>query len=94
MNLLHAELAMPAYNRRLVTVTQTVADLERHQANIRKESIFVEWCEKLHPKDRLPRGRHFAGKKPGPKRKLLVMDECWRLFATPNFGLCPLETSK
>jgi hypothetical protein len=59
-------------------------DLERYQAKIRKEAIFVEWCEKRHPKDRLPRGRHFAGKKPGPKRKLLMMDECWRLLATTH----------
>lgn len=84
MNLPYHAVSAPAYNRRLVTVTQTVADLEHYQAKIRKEAIFVEWCEKLHPKDRLPRGRHFVGKKPGPKRKLLVMDECWRLLGAPH----------
>lgn len=67
------------FGTRVVTVTQTLADMERFEAYRRKTAAFEEWREKLSRGDRLPRGRFFKGKRPG--RKHVVIDEFWQAFS-------------
>ncbi|MBP2200542.1 hypothetical protein HA50_26490 [Pantoea cypripedii] len=56
-----------------LTITQS-ADM--FKGNVRRcRPAFDEWARKLHPGDRLPRGRYFRDKKPG--LPLLIMDEFW-----------------
>lgn len=64
------------FGARIVTITQTLPDMERFDAYRRKTAAFEEWRQKLNRGDRLPRGRFFKGKRPG--RQLVVMDEFWK----------------
>lgn len=63
---------------RVITVTQTLPDFQRHEAYRKKTAAFEEWRQKLNRGDRLPRGRFFKGKAPG--RKMVIMDEFWQAF--------------
>ncbi len=78
---IQSEVKSPAakYGHRVVSVTQTLPDLQRYEANRRKTAAFEEWRQKLNHGDRLPRGRFFKGKKPG--RKFVVIDEFWQAFS-------------
>ena len=69
------------YGTRILTVTQTLGDLERHTAKLRKTAAFEEWRQKLNRGDRLPRGRYFVGKSPG--RIVCVFDE-FALYSSVN----------
>lgn len=71
--------AAQKYGMRLLTVSQTLPDMERFDAYRRKTAAFEEWRQKLNHDDRLPRGRFFKGKRPG--RKLVAVDEFWSKFS-------------
>lgn len=59
--------------RVMTTITQS-ADM--FKVNVRRRHhAFDEWVRKLHPGDRLPRGRYFRDKKTG--LPFLLMDEFW-----------------
>jgi hypothetical protein len=57
------------YKSKTITVTQSKNDfpkIDLSRKRIQKYSFaFREWAYKLNKNDKLPRGRYFAGKKPG-----------------------------
>lgn len=59
-----------------ITVTQAGPGFDR-DAYRAKNAAFKEWSLSLNPRDKLPRGRFFKGKTPGPVQALLIMDEGW-----------------
>lgn len=77
---MHTNFAEAAkYGRGIVTVTQTMPDLEKERAYLRKTAAFEEWRQKLGRGDRLPRGKFFKGKRPG--KKIVLVDEFWQAFS-------------
>lgn len=60
---------MRKYSSQTVMVTQSLTSFGRNKPR----PAFQDWIEHLNRNDRLPRGRFFAGKKPG--RRLAVFDE-------------------
>ncbi len=60
---------MRKYRSQTVMVTQSLTSFGRYKPR----PAFQDWIERLNRNDRLPRGRFFAGKKPG--RSLLIFDE-------------------
>ncbi|NIG16296.1 hypothetical protein F3J36_19980 [Pantoea sp. Cy-640] len=65
--------------RVMTTITQS-ADMFKGNVR-RRRPAFDEWVRKLHPGDRLPRGRYFRDKKPG--LPFLLMDEFWLYKGLP-----------
>jgi hypothetical protein len=60
---------MRKYSSQTVMVTQSFTSFGRYKPR----PAFHDWIERLNKNDRLPRGRFFAGKKPG--RRLAIFDE-------------------
>ncbi|MGU3416595.1 hypothetical protein [Enterobacter bugandensis] len=60
---------MRKYSSQTVMVTQSLTSFSRYKPR----PAFQDWIEHLNKNDRLPRGRFFAGKKPG--RRLSIFDE-------------------
>ena len=59
------------FGGRVITVTQTLPDYQRHEAYRKKTAAFEEWRQKLNRGDRLPRGRFFKGKIPGDRKSVV-----------------------
>lgn len=70
---------------KVVTVTQSVADLERYAKGKRRSVAFEEWRRKLSRRDRLPRGTFFKGKKGG--EPLMILDEFHALATWSGRGI-------
>ncbi|NIH45789.1 hypothetical protein HBM95_23175 [Enterobacter asburiae] len=60
---------MRKYSSQTVMVTQSFTSFGRYKPR----PAFQDWIKRLNKNDRLPRGRFFAGKKPG--RRLAIFDE-------------------
>lgn len=65
---------------------------EREKSQRLKTAAFLDWQQKLHRKDQLPRGRFFKGKKAG--KPVVIIDECHRYFSSPMSDLINLSKFK
>lgn len=69
---------MRKFNANVIVTQQQPEDWDVVVAKRNRNAGFEDWRQKLQHGSRLPRGRYFVGKKPGPQ-KMMVMDERWML---------------